>query len=213
MKRMYDERVQDLITAIKGNKNGDIEVGKNLEVDGGLKVNGAINELVEFLTYPNESETFRYISINSLPDDRTTDVMFQGVLTSNDISAGVHIQIREDGVAKAFFNIDGDDFELLDESNVNKLAHLYRHTIEISNDTSSVVFQANLDKDVVIDSVQDLVIALGSTQLSASGYVGANIVSKITIGSNAGRIKIKTNGGQKTLTDIANFVISDDVTL
>lgn len=201
MKRLINseliQKVKDLMLSVWSDSEGNLEVGKNLEVDGNLNVNGAIQPSSQIL-FQVDNEGFNGIAWSG--------DTFTGTLLARD---------GADGNPHLYYSPDDETniYEVLDESNVNKLAHLYRHTIEISNDTSSVVFQANLDNNVVIDSVQDLTTALGSTQLSASGYIGANIVSKITIGANASAITIKTNGGNKALTDITGFVVTDSVTL
>lgn len=201
MKRLINseliQKIKDLVLSVWSDNEGNLEVGKNLEVDGNLCVNGEI--------IPNTAIVFNIDSegFNGIQWDGRTDT---GTLFARD-------GIDQLPVLYWAPEYGADIYEVLHEGNINELAHLYRHTIEISNDTSSVVFQANLDNNVVIDSVQDLVTALGSTQLSASGYVGTNIVSKINIGTNAVGITIKTNGGNKTLTDITGFTITDNVTL
>lgn len=201
MKRLINseliQKIKDLVLSVWSDNEGNLEVGKNLEVDGNLCVNGEI--------IPNTVIVF------NIDNEGLNGVQWSG----DSVTGTLYARDGIDRMPVLYWSPDDETkiYEVLHEGNVNKLAHLYRHTIEISNDTSSVVFQANLDNNVVIDSVQDLVAALGSTQLSASGYVGANIVSKINIGTNAAGITIKTNGGNKTLTDITGFAITDNVTL
>lgn len=218
MKRLINseliQKVKDLMLSVWSDSEGNLEVGKNLEVDGNATINGwfyAAN--YEFSEEDDDS------TITANFDAEARDCSLSLNLNENQFGTNGGISIRKD-LQEAIYSIwfyeqkdEYKEYEILHEGNVNKLAHLYRHTIEISNDTSSVVFQANLDNNVVIDSVQDLTTALGSTELSASGYIGANIVSKITIGASASAITIKTNGGNKTLTDITGFVVADSVTL
>ena len=172
MRRMISERSQQFIKnlskSIGSDGEGNVEVGRNLEVDGQL-------------------------TINSASDLKTKD---------------------------------GTGF----------VSKLYRHTVTIATENNNnseaicISFTAESEKNLKIDSIQDLVSVFGNTELSCSGMalnktdnstitkffytitVGTSLATTTFVYANIGT-SVYTEGGK--FTDIigkAGFTIFDTVT-
>lgn len=98
---------------------------------------------------------------------------------------------------------------------------LIRHTITIRGIYSSggstidtaVCFTVDLKTNVAIDSLQDVITYLASTDIACSGVIGGNPVARIDIGSTATAISfLVMSSTVVNISELSSITITDDVT-
>lgn len=98
---------------------------------------------------------------------------------------------------------------------------LIRHTITIRGIFSSggstidtaVCFTVDLKTNVAIDSLQDMITYLASTDIACSGVVGGNPVTRIDIGATATAISfLVMSSTVVNISELSSITITDDVT-
>lgn len=204
-------------------KNGDVEVGKNLEVDG----NGYfVGKTVSVGTIPLD-ESVLPCGIRENPVDGS--VCFVGY-PGPDYSTGILFDAGKVYFFKQIFTADhpGGDLQLnalAFEANVSKSK--YQHTVTIRATTTAdkkgtkIVFTGYSSKNTPIDSYQDLNEVFGGCTLAASGCVDVADATKGAIGIDlhGGTIAtdfiMATDGAQTNykvmLSDLNAPVFTDDV--
>lgn len=186
---------------------GDLTVGKNLEVDGKITINSA-NDLVtkdgssfggggsstslkdrnaSAEVEGGERSTFWF-----LQDDRTVFSVENGADTAATL---VSIGKTYDGkvyitnIRKAD-NLNGINIDLPAKSGTFALLddiQRFQHSITMKFGTNGEIrFTAISSKNIVIDSIQDLIEVFGNTSIACSGVTKANtIATMISIGATS----------------------------
>lgn len=90
----------------------------------------------------------------------------------------------------------------------------YRHTVTIDSSEGALCFTTVNSKNLVIDSIQDLITVFNGTKLQCSGNVGmSSNVMRLDVGSTVTNCVIFDSSLEtKTLASLTNITISDDVT-
>ena len=207
-------------------KTGDVEVGKNLEVDG----NGYfVGKTVSVGTIPLD-ESVLPCGIRENPLDGS--VCFVGY-PGPDYSTGILFDARKAYFFKVIFTADhpGGDLQvnaLAFDANVSKSK--YQHTVTIRAAATAdaggcyITFTACSSKDTPIDSYQDLNAVFGGCTLSAGGNGRTNSAA-----GSFGIVAIDLHGGtiatdkvigvlagnseeyETPLSGFASLTFSDDV--
>ena len=275
MRRMISERSQQFIKnlskSIGSDGEGNVEVGRNLEVDGQLTINSASDlKTKDGTTFKGDAVGIEAVS---LTDAKGLDfTMTDGTHLYTDSVQGPKGATGATGATgptgpqgpkgatgatgpqgpkgatgptgpqgpkgdtgPAGATPDLSNYATKEELNA-KQSTLYRHTVMIAtenNDNSEAIcisFTAESEKNLEIDSIQDLVSVFGNTELSCSGMalnnsnqstitkffytitVGTSLATTTFVYANIGT-SFYTEGGK--FTDIigkAGFVIFDTVT-
>lgn len=225
--KLFNRRIEgasSLDNALNAKENGDVEIGRNLEVDGKLKMNGGF----EVLHTVNFDHFYLDVYMEK-EDEEAGGIKYFGLIRDENYisySIGTYYtnpnDITEGSYLQGFVFDDTYDFYVLKYTgNITSLEQVitsenkdkyFRHTIEIKGTNISLCFTTETTDNTPIDSLQDLISRLASTKLSCSGYIETNIVSKINIGATATAITFDTSGGNKTIASLGTITVEDDVT-
>lgn len=182
MNKMIDDsligKIKKLFKSIWADEKGNVEVGKDLEVDGNAKVNGYIDIGAVENDTPDLS-----ITSNSIVAPKNV----LNITAKNSITLSTNISDGLIDISAKLIQING---ELID-FNAYSTAK-YQHTItmkfthELTSQVHYIILQTYLSTNTPIDSENDLQTYLGGSKYSVTGSVigGAGGISKTSFVSS-----------------------------
>lgn len=190
--------------ALKANNNGDVEVNKNLVVDGNtLHLAGDLARIRSWI----EGSFYKFrVEIK--------DRNFAG-----DYKMGLELQLGDTGLWYCYV---GGYYRILTENKAEERysKSRYQHTVTISGEGFEFCFTATSSKKLVVDSYQDLVSVFGGKRIGLTGYSHALSAKPVLIDLHGGSVSndfirvFEENGNtfaNHTLASLGAITFSDDV--
>ena len=170
------EKIKNLFTSLWSDDEGNVEVGKELKVDGNASL---LDEIISIDFTPDLFASRTYpLGIAVEPADQSSfdlicynDGEFISALSSDDVG-GFFKLLNSDGTIKT-------QHYLLDANNWSQFIKLYRHhlTLTTANGTDCQDYYSH--SNLVVDSIQDLTTITGGHPFgTGTGYVYASSVWK-----------------------------------
>lgn len=217
MKRLVDDKKQELLDnlleSVSVDNKGNVEVGKNLDVDGALTINSAkdlktkdgtsfgggglpspwaANEKVLGVEDTENKNVIGFLSeggfLYGCHDNQTGESCYLSPVYLGNTSVIFYLNAKTQVESEIVLP---DDFmtksQVINLGDINKKqATLYRHTVTFSENGLGYNnrFTAYSEKSTPIDSIQDLISVFGNTKLQCSGTTNSG--SEPCIGIDVG---------------------------
>ena len=176
------EKIKSLFTSLRSDDEGNVEIGKDLEVDGGIKALGANATLYSYPAGDTQSglklcaeDNLELVISAGSGQDSSARIDF----STNDFSGGMFFTNR--GIKGGVITIGGDyDVEISSNLKVNGVPfELYRHHLTLTTASGTDCQDYYSHSNLVVDSIQDLTTITGGHPFgSGAGYTYASNVWK-----------------------------------